>query len=460
MKPIYQLAQKPWVFIFCVFLYVLIVGLTFQKWLVPTFFNDFGSADGLLSYDARTFHTTAKSKAIEIISLGWAKWELRPDGHSPAGIASVFYALFSPSPVSVLPLNALIHAVTAYLVLKIIKDFFNSLTAVAGALIFAFNPFSFEWSAQIHRDGIFILGNILLLYIFNLILSRLRSATELKNVSLLKIFLLLLFGSFLVWLARPLWGSVSSALTIITLGLYLIATVGADRDSKKVTVSIILLLTIGFQIWLGALNSPEAESVLVKSVEIKSAEALAMRAENNKEALQNTDPLQNLWSRSEWIPLFMESRFLQIATSRRNSIDLKGGTAIDHDQQFTSAGAVIEYIPRALFVGLFSPFPEHWGGEGSTPALTLGRRVVGVLTFLSYPCLAGVLLLLLRKKEYGLWVLIFFCMFQILILALAFANVGTIMRYRFGFHNLLVALGFAMLFCVWLENKRSKTAPV
>ena len=269
-------------------------------------------------------------------------------------------------------------------------------------------------------------------------------------MSLLKIFLLLLFGSFLVWLARPLWALVSLALTIITLGLYLIAAVGADKDSKKVTVSIILLLTIGFQIWLGALNSPEAESVLVKSAEIKSAETSS----------QNTDPLQNLWSRSEWLPLFMESRFLQIATSRRNSIDLKGGTAIDHDQQFTSAGAVIEYIPRALFVGLFSPFPEHWGGEGSTPALTLGRRVVGVLTFLSYPCLAGVLILLCRKKEYGLWVLIFFCMFQILILALAFANVGTIMRYRFGFHNLLVALGFAMLFCVWLENKRSKTAPV
>ena len=434
---------------------MLIVGLTFQKWLVPTFFNDFGSAEGLLSYDARTFHTTAKSKAIEIISLGWAKWELRPDGHSPAGVASLFYALFSPSPVSVLPLNALIHAVTAYLVLRIMQDFFPPLTAVAGALIFALNPFSFEWSAQIHRDGIFILGNILLLYVFNLILSRLRGATQRENMSLLKLFLLLFFGSFLVWLARPLWGPVSSALTIITLGLYLIAAVGADRDSKKATVSIILLLTIGFQIWLGALNSPEAESVLVKSAEIKSAEIKSAETSS-----QNTDPLQNLWSRSEWLPLFMESRFLQIATSRRNSIDLKGGTAIDYDQQFISAGEVIEYIPRALFVGLFSPFPEHWGGEGSTPALTLGRRVVGVLTFLSYPCLAGVLILLCRKKEYGLWVLIFFCMFQILILALAFANVGTIMRYRFGFHNLLVALGFAMLFCIWLENKRSRTAPV
>ncbi len=65
-------------------------------------------------------------------------------------------------------------------------------------------------------------------------------------------------------------------------------------------------------------------------------------------------------------------------------------------------------------------------------------------------------MLLIQRRDYKLWLLVLLCVIQIVILAIAFANVGTLMRYRFGFHNLLVALGFAALFSIVFEKLKSR----
>jgi hypothetical protein len=444
-----SLARKPLLFILTISFYVLIVGLALQKFIVPTFFKDLAVLDGVLSIDTITFDTVAKLKAIEIINSGWLNWELRPDGHSPAGIASVMYVFFGLKPESMLPLNALIHGLTAYLVLIILQCFFTPLCAVIGALVFALNPFSFEWTAQIHRDGIFILGNLLILYQLSLLIPNTKSPIDQKIIKPINVLVLLLLGTVLVWVARPLWVSILLILSIVVLSISLIGMRAFWRWSNKIKVNLVLVLLIIFQLWLGFAKIPDNEKTYNNFME-----KVVISSEIKDQSIK--EPQQYPWSYSNWLPIALQTRFLQLSVYRRNSIDLGGGTAIDHSRQFRSVPDILSYVPRALFVGLFSPFPNHWGGEASTAALKVGRRVMGIFTFFSYPCFAGLFMLLVQRRDYKLWLLVLFCVIQIVILAIAFANVGTLMRYRFGFHNLLVALGFAALFSIIFEKLKSR----
>ncbi len=139
-----RLIGAPWLLVWLgmfVFAYAWLTSLLLQLWVIPTLFSQPGAAEGLVILDSIGFDRIAKAKVVEIVSLGWSAWELKPQSQSPAGIASFFYAVFGTSPSSVLPFNAVVRA-----------------------LVFALNPASFEWVAQIHRDGIFILGNLLFIY--------------------------------------------------------------------------------------------------------------------------------------------------------------------------------------------------------------------------------------------------------------------------------------------------------
>lgn len=83
-----------------VFLYALLARRMLQLWAIPAFFTQPGAVEGLVVLDSLEFDRIAKRKAAEIVSLGWLAWELKPEGQFPAGMASVFYALFGPAPTS------------------------------------------------------------------------------------------------------------------------------------------------------------------------------------------------------------------------------------------------------------------------------------------------------------------------------------------------------------------------
>ena len=145
-----------WLGIF-VFGYSLLVGASVQLWVIPQLFAQPGAADGLVVLDSIGFDRIARAKAGEIASLGWSAWELRPQWPSPAGIASAFYAIWNPVPSSMLPFNAAVHAISACVVMAILRNFFAAMPALLGALVFALNTASLEWVDQFHRYGVFII---------------------------------------------------------------------------------------------------------------------------------------------------------------------------------------------------------------------------------------------------------------------------------------------------------------
>lgn len=184
------------------FAYSLCAGALIQSYLIPKVFPHFNLSDGLVVPDSTGFNMIAKAKSAEILEKGWDAWELRPQEYSPAGIASIFYSLWIPKPYSLLPFNALIHALSGCVIFWVLRHFFSLGPAILGAVLFVLNPTSLEWVAQIHRDGIFVLGNLLVLVCLMQLWQGLKSNELNANTRGLLYGVL---GSALVWVARPYW---------------------------------------------------------------------------------------------------------------------------------------------------------------------------------------------------------------------------------------------------------------
>lgn len=212
------------------FVYALSVGALVQCYLIPTVFPHLDLGDGLVILDSTGFNQIAKIKAAEILDKGWAAWELRPQGLSPPGIASIFYALWTPKPYSLLPFNALVHALSGGLVLWLLRHFFPWKPAVIGASIFVLNPAALEWVAQIHRDGIFILGNLLVLACLMQLEKGLRLG---KKRALAWGLLCGLIGTSIAWVARTYWAQVLLVMFFLCVCLIVIHSWIARRQQGE-----------------------------------------------------------------------------------------------------------------------------------------------------------------------------------------------------------------------------------
>ena len=200
------------------FAYTLTVGLSLQLYVIPEVFPQFDRGEGIVILDSTGFNQVAKTKAAEIKQMGWQAWELRPQNFSPAGIASIFYVLWVDKPYSVLPFNALIHAASGGVVLWLLRIFFPWRPAIFGSIFFVANPASLEWVAQIHRDGVYILG--LLMVLLCLVLFH-RGLKTIQLRSIIGGFLFGMVGTSFVWVARPYW--VQVLLTTVVIGVLMIS---------------------------------------------------------------------------------------------------------------------------------------------------------------------------------------------------------------------------------------------
>ena len=105
---------------------------------------------------------------------------------------------------------------------------------------------------------------------------------------------------------------------------------------------------------------------------------------------------------------------------------------------------VMRYLPRALAVGFFAPFPWQWfETTGSTGALRAFASFEMALWYLLVPgLLGGVVGLLKQRRPEGFFVLTFILLTAIPI-SIVVANLGTLFRLRLLFllPLLLVAAG-------------------
>jgi hypothetical protein len=117
------------------------------------------------------------------------------------------------------------------------------------------------------------------------------------------------------------------------------------------------------------------------------------------------------------------------------------GSNIDTDVRLESWGEIIRYLPRALEIGLFAPFPDRWLTSG-TQVGRGGRMLAGFETLLMYfAYLLSVIALWRRRNSLPVWFLAAVAVACVIALSIVTANVGALYRFRYPLWMLIIIIG-------------------
>jgi hypothetical protein len=415
--------------------YTLAMGLLVQLVVLPRLFPSVHWGQGLLyGSDSVAFHQMAVRRAARIRQEGWTAWEVRPYGQAPAGVASAIYALTVPAPWTLMPVNAAVHATAALVLLGIVERFVRQRhVALLATLPFVLYPSAMTWYTQLHKDGWFILGALLVASGW-LGLARRETWTRGGRAPARSAAAVLL-GALLVWIMRPYGALLLQALGVL-LALLLTAVFGARAWTAALP-------------WRRALAGAAAGWLMVggftvlANQEVPVAEYFSVEPELR--AAPTPEQLAR-WQPWPWLPAFLDYRLRELAAVRDNyrSRYPRAGSNVDADVSFRSPGEVLAYLPRAAVVMFLAPFPTHWTGAGSTPAGTLMRPVAALEMLGLYLALALLPYAIWRwRRRVELYVLGGYCLGMMLVYATAVMNVGALYRFRYGFVMTLAALGIA-----------------
>ena len=180
--------------------------------------------------------------------------------------------------------------------------------------------------------------------------------------------------------------------------------------------------------------------------------------------VRNNAPLENSsrqivdlpeWREHPYIPNLIERYVYSVSVVRVWSKHTGGRSVVDPDVVFSSVNDFLFYLPRAIQLGLFSPLPNLWYGEASSSILTTGRMVIGFITLIGYVCLVGLVLVLWRNKgSLEVYLVVSYALFGILVFIYAYPNIGTFIRFRYGFYMILIGMGCSELMH-WLRRYKA-----
>ena len=417
-----------------VFFYSLSIGLLLQLVVLPFVIPELDAGHGLLKGgDWIGFHREAVQLAERIRHEGWAAWQLRPLGNAPIGIAAAVYALTGISePWVLMPLNATMFAVSATCLYMVFAHLAPRQLAYVATMPYVFFPSAAMIYGQIHKDVWSIAGVSLVTLVW--VRFAAHPVLEWKGSALQG--MLALSGGLLIWLVRPYLVEVvlaASALTASVIAVRAVFVSGVDsRHSLAwwVGMALSIALLVSF-VWLPSGN------------------------QGNKISERTTN---FVWYYTDLIPAAADETLSRLGESRRRFTEgyPLAGSNIDTEVQFHSAADVVRYIPRALAIGLFSPFPNLWGESGVSPGADHMRLLAGIETVFSYLVIPGVLLLFIRRGSRGMTtVLLIQAVVPLIVLALIVSNVGTLYRMRYGYWQILIGLGTIGL-GMWLLERNAR----
>jgi len=395
------------------FFYALSAGLLVQWVLLPVLLPGLHASSGLLKGgDWVWFHQEAVLLAERIHHEGWGVWELRPHGNTPIGIAAVVYAVSGISkPWVLMPINAGIFAVGALCLYLSFACIVSRRLAFVATLPYLLFPSAMVIYGQMHKDAWTIAGSLLV----NLAWVRFALPGKLGWRSLLRLVAPVLAGLLLVWAFRPYLVKILVASSTMTVLLLVIRAIIIRYDlHEKCTarwwVGIILCLSI----LIAFTKLPLENIVLDNGGSDKGGKYIIGR--------------------------LVES----IADARKAFAESSpnAGSNIDTGVKFHSAIDILRYVPRALQIGLFAPFPESWSEPGVSPGSNCMRLLAGIEMSFAYLVLPGAVLLFTRREYSGVSVVALIqAVVPIIILAQVICNVGTLYRMRYGYWQILLGLG-------------------
>ena len=435
---------------FTLFIYTVFAASFIQLILLPDYFSGWINQYGLLlNTDSIKYHDLITSLANKINTSGWHEWELRPTGdrHFIVGIAAIFYVLIYPEPWSMIPLNALVHVLSVFMLYKIALLFSDKhYVALLSIVPYMFFPSASFWFSQLLKDGYFNFGVIMFCYGWMYIVF--IDNDHLKKIS--NIFIgqfFIISGYLLMGFIRPFSFTLlkmESFLIIIFASIILFfLTINRNTSwSYYIKVVFIFVATLFLMIMMEYFFTDKG---VINQDKINFEHVQPYKKEG-KLHFQNNDVSELYWNNSNWLPKSLDMKFSTIAGMRKATLDnhiqnKQNKSIIDKNVSFKSATEVFNYIPRAAQIAFFSPFPEQWLQEGSMESTTVMRKIVVfemLLIYIIFLFIPAAFFYWKNKIEF--WIPIMFCTSVMTLYAIAIPNIGAIYRYRYPYLMILITI--------------------
>mgnify|MGYP001312025845 CR=1 FL=1 len=427
--------------------YTTAVALLFQKLLLPISSQ---SSHGLITGDAVYFNKVAMELAERIRTNGWSEWRLSPAWGADGNVAilAALYAMFKPDISLILPLNAACHALGGVLLVNLAQLTWSGRAArVAGLLagtLFVLQPSALNWYAQAHKDGLSILGSLLILTAW--MRANGHALTVRQGAGVL---LTAALGCLALFVVRPY------LLQIVLIALLLTAAVPAALASFRSTNAPFLRRTVFHVLILAILAVATWTAPRTRSIDIEdyqwapTKESTALPGTLVPGARPRTLPAELKewkWQPSAWLPKAADRRFQVLAQTRasfaESGIRQGASSMIDEARMPQSAASLLLYAPRALQIAVLAPFPNRWLDK-----ITSTRLVAIVETTLWYLIAPGIGLTIYYGRLRNCYPILIFALFSLVIFGLTISNIGSLYRVRYVYMSCLSLVGLAG----WME---------
>lgn len=373
--------------------------------LLPNTFDENGT--GLtFAIDGTSYQLVASNLANEMQTNGITAWlNTKAPFHSRLHSLSfvTFGRLLGHNILGAEPLNVIFYLAILSCIYFLGREIFNARAGFVAATIVGLWPSFLLHSTQLIRDPLAIACFLALVLLLTLLLSREFSARLSILLGVSGALLVTLF-----WLARGnMWNAVlfAVALTIVLLISRMVRTRGFIVGN---TIALLLIVV----------------AVLLSPARLESTSLPGVRP-----------PVAPLA-----IPT--QSTVVRQIASRRAGFRFYTSQAsnIDRDVQFHSSGDIVKFVPRALVIGFFAPFPNMWVQAGSFGRA--GRFLSGTETLAMYFLYLAVAFCLWHdRRNLKMWFVFLIAATGMLALGLVVVNAGALYRIRYVFWMLLIVIG-------------------
>ena len=412
---------------------------------------DLFDAQGYGNFAFDSYFYLGKTK--EIIAIidngGFAAWLWEPFtvfGHTK--LLSISFMLLSPlfgfTILSAELYNLIGYLVILYLIYTLGSETFNKQSGLLAAIAVGLWPSFLLHTTQLLRDSLSIAGFLALVLISIRWLNRAHRPASALIHTVLSILLVKMLD-----VIRPAWLPVFiSIVALSTVGL--IIQMGVERRNKL------------WNLFGSALVLAASVVVLSSAITRINSQVGTPITQNNSLDIPQDDHSASLWD-SALIRTDAASHIIG-AIRQKFVLDYSSvsGSMIDTNYQIRDTEDLILYLPRAVTIGLFAPFPNMWLEMGN---LGLSARLLsGVETFIMYGFnILAVLGLWYGRRRLSVWYLLVVIILGVTFLGAVVAVIGALYRMRYFLWMLLILLGAGGFQCVlrplfhnfWLDKKQA-----
>jgi 4-amino-4-deoxy-L-arabinose transferase-like glycosyltransferase len=415
--------------------------------IVPSVIDRDGIMDSF-AHDSYEYQSGAIELAELLRSGQFANWATAAKPVHVKLIAipfSLLSPIFGYSMLSAEPYNVLFYSLIVALVFVLGREVFNRRTGFLAGICVALWPTFLLHTTQLLKDSLFIAGLLILLFCVTTSLTRTYGAKSAMGVTLLTMLMVILLFFVRGNVVIVILGVIILILPLLIVRQFLQRQV---LHWNIVPLGVCLLTAL----LLVSLSSHQPKQTQKKFPTYESGRSKAafdftaavesqvkMRSMTSRP--WNTETVTGRWG--VW-----SDRLAQRVSSMRSRFAASypdSGSQLDGTREFRSLPDLIAYLPRALEVGLWSPFPNTWFTSGQR-IKNAGRLLAAAETCVIYLFqVMGLLIVVRQPHRLSLWFLLAITVLGVTALALIVPNAGALYRFRYTFWILLVITAMAYL---------------